>query len=150
MTPQGPYELLVMPFELTNALSIIQRLMQGVLAGLNPEAGPDFVAVYIDDVLIFSCTLEDHLSHLQLVIKHIQEAKLKLKPAKCYFARREVGYLGHVVTPTRLKTNKKIVDSIALFPSPMDVKGVRYFLGLASYYHRFIKDSPVFQGLSVS
>ena len=63
ITPQGLYEFLVMPFGLTNAPAVFQRLMQRVLAGLNPEAGPDFVAVYIDDILIFSRTIEEHLMH---------------------------------------------------------------------------------------
>ena len=78
LTPQGLFEFLVMPFGLTNAPAVFQRLMQRVLAGLNPDAGPDFVAVYIDDVLVFSRTLEEHLSHLQAVIERIQEAGLKL------------------------------------------------------------------------
>ena len=78
-TPQGLYEFLVMPFGLTNAPAAFQRLMQRVLAGLNPEAGPDFVAVYIDDVLVFSRTVEEHLSHLEAVIQRIVQAGLKLK-----------------------------------------------------------------------
>jgi len=137
-TRQGLYEFLVMPFGLTNAPAVFQRLMQRVLGGLNPEAGPDFVAVYIDDVLIFSRTISEHLSHLQAVISRIEEAGLKLKPSKCYFARQEVEYLGHLVTPEGLKTNHKLVESITHFPTPSDVNGVRRFLGMASYYRRFI------------
>ena len=105
VTPQGLYEFLVMPFGLTNVPAVFQCLMQRVLAGLNPGAGPDFVAVYIDDVLVFSRTMEEHLVHLQAVIKRIKEAELKLKPAKCHFARQEVEYLGHLVTPEGLKMN---------------------------------------------
>ena len=112
--------------------------MQRVLAGLNPEAGPDFVAVYIDDVLIFSRTIEEHLMHLRAVIQRIREVGLKLKPSKCHFARREVEYLGHVVTPEGLKTNQKLVEAVTMFPAPTDVNGVRRFLGLVSYYRRFI------------
>ena len=138
VTPQGLYEFLVMPFGLTNAPAVFQRLMQRVLAGLNPEAGPDFVAVYIDDVLIFSRTIEEHLMHLRAVIQRIREVGLKLKPSKCHFARREVEYLGHVVTPEGLKTNQKLVEAVTMFLAPTDVNGVRRFLGLASYYRRFI------------
>ena len=87
VTPQGLYEFLVMPFGLTNAPAVFQRLMQRLLAGLNPKCGPDFVTVYIDDVLVFSATLEDHLTHLQAVVERIEEAGLKLKPSKCRFAR---------------------------------------------------------------
>ena len=138
VTPQGLYEFLVMPFGLTNAPAVFQRLMQRVLAGLNPEAGPDFVAVYIDDVLVFSRTIEEHLIHLRATIQRIEGAGLKLKPSKCHFARREVEYLGHLVTPEGLKTNQKLVEAITLFPTPTDVNGVRRFLGMASYYRRFV------------
>ena len=82
--------------------------------------------------------MEEHLIHLQAVIKRIKEAGLKLKPAKCHFARQEVEYLGHLLTPEGLKMNKRLVEAIKEFPSPTDVRGVRRFLGLASYYRRFI------------
>ena len=89
VTPQRLYEFLVMPFGLTNAPAVFQQLMQRLLMGLNPEAGPDFVTVYIDDVLVFSPTLEEHLIHLQAVVWRIEEAGLKLKPSKFnLFARK--------------------------------------------------------------
>ena len=94
-----------MPFGLTNAPSVLQQLMHEVLWSLNPAEGPDFVSVYIDDVLAFSSTLEEHLQHLQLVIERLHEVRLKLQPVKCQFIRKEVEYLGHLVTPTGLKTN---------------------------------------------
>ena len=138
VTPQGLFEFLVMPFGLTNAPAAFQRLMQRVLAGLNPDAGPDFVAVYIDDVLVFSRTVEDHLNHLRAVIQRIMEAGLKLKPSKCHFAQREVEYLGHLVTPEGLKPNRQLFEAITEFSTPANVSEVRRFLGLASYYRRFI------------
>ena len=140
MTPQGLYEFKVMPFGLTNAPAVFQRLMQRLLAGLNPASGPDFVAVYIDDALVFSQTLEEHLDHLKAVIQRVSEAGLKLKPSKCCFVRQEVEYLGHVVTPQGLKPNDALVAAIAQFPQPTDVNSVRRFIGLASYYRRFIKN----------
>ena len=88
--PQGLYEFRVMPFGLTNAPAVFQRLMQRVLMGLNAEDGPDFVTVYIDDVLVFSCTLEEHLEHLCRVIERLQEVGQKLKPTKCQFIHEEV------------------------------------------------------------
>ena len=127
-----------MPFGLTNAPSVFQRLMQRVLQGLNPDDGPDFVSVYIDDVLVFSRNLSDHLKHLRLVIQRIQGAGLKLKPLKCHFIRTEVEYLGHVITPQGLKTNPKIVIAVTEFPVPRTVRETRKFLGLCSYYRRFI------------
>ena len=90
VTPQGLYEFKVMPFGLTNAPAVFQRLMQRLLAGLNPASGPDFVAVYINDALVFSQTLEEHLDHLRAVIQRLSEAGLKLKPSKCCFVRQEV------------------------------------------------------------
>ena len=138
VTPQGLFEFRVMPFGLTNAPSVFQRLMQKVLAGLNPENGPDFVVVYIDDILVFSRTLEEHLEHLRLVIERLEEAKLKLKPVKCQFIRKEVDYLGHVLTPEGLKVNTRLVESVANFPQPQNISEVRRFLGLASYYRRFV------------
>ena len=82
VTHQGLHEFQVMPFGLRNAPSVFQRLMQRVLAGLNPENGPDYVSVYLDDILIFSRTLEDHLKHLMEVFKRLLAAGLKLKYGK--------------------------------------------------------------------
>ena len=140
VTPQGLYEFLVMPFVLTNAPSVFQRLMQRLVTGLNPPAGPDFVAVYIDDILVFSPTLELHLAHLRTVIERIREAGLKLKPSKCRFICREVEYLGHLITPEGLKPNFRLVEAVQQFSRPVDVSGVRRFLGMSSYYRRFIKN----------
>ena len=139
-TPQGLYEFLVMPFGLTNAPAVFQRLMQRLVTGLNPASGPDFVAVYIDDILVFSPTLEQHLSHLRAVIERISEAGLKLKPSKCLFVRSEVEYLGHLITPEGLKPNSRLVAAVRDFPRPTNVSGVRRFLGLSSYYRRFIRN----------
>ena len=79
--------------------------MQEVLDGLNPDKGPDFVEVYIDDVLIFSCTMEEHVKHLRQVLERLRKAGLKLKPTKYHFIRQAVEYLGHVITPDGLKPN---------------------------------------------
>ena len=138
ITPQGLFEFQVMPFGLMNAPSVFQRLMQQVLQGLNPEEGPDFVSVYIDDVLVFSHTLTEHLQHLRLVIQRLQKVGLKLKPAKCHFVRQEVEYLGHLITPQGLKPNPKLVAAVQEFPAPCNIREVRQFLGLSSYYRRFI------------
>lgn len=136
--PQGLFEFRVMPFGLTNAPAVFQRLMERVLAGLNPEEGPDFVKVYIDDVIVFSPTLEDHLQHLQQVLQRIRDAGLKLKTSKCRFIAEEVEYLGHILTPSGLKPNPNTTSAVADFPLPANLKEVRQFLGLSSYYRRFI------------
>jgi len=76
-----------MPFGFKNAPAVFPQLMQRVLMGINPEGGPEFVSVYLDDVLVFSETLEGHLEHLRTVIEHLAAAGLKLKPCKCHFIR---------------------------------------------------------------
>ena len=140
VTPHGLFQFRVMPFGLTNAPAVFQRLMQSVLMGLNPTDGNQFVSVYIDDVLIYSRTLPEHLEHLKLVIERIEQAGLKLKPSKCSFVREEVEYLGHVLTPDGLKTNPRTVEAVREYPQPQNVKEVRQFLGLSSYYRRFIRN----------
>ena len=127
-----------MPFGLTNSPAVFQRLMQGVVSPLNADTGPDFVSVYLDDILVFSPTLEQHLSHLRAVILRLEEVRLKLKPTKCKFAKQELEYLGHIVSRDGLKTNPKLVAAVWEFPAPQTVHDVRRFLGLASYYRRLI------------
>ena len=138
VTPQGIYKFRVMPFGLTNAPSVFQRLIKRVFRDLNPEDGPDFVSVYIDDVLVFSITLEKHLQHLRLVMDHL----LKLKPSKCRFLCTEVEYLGHVIM---LKTNPRLIAAVKEFPAPRTVREIRQFLGLCSYYRHFI---PLFSRIA--
>ena len=114
-----------MPFGLTNAPAVFQRLMQRVLMGLNPPEGPDMVTVYIDDILVFSRTLDEHLQHLQSVLQRLKQAGLKLNPRKCHFITQEVEYLGHIITPDGLKTNPQLVEAVVSFPTPKSVQQVR-------------------------
>lgn len=122
ITHSGLYKFLVMPFSLCNVLSAFQRLMNRVPCGLNPEDGPMLVAVYLDDVLIFSRTIEEHLVHLQLVLDRIIQAGLKLRPSKCHFVKQEVRYLGHIVTPDGLKSNDDQLLAVKGYPPPQNVK----------------------------
>lgn len=139
ITNQGLFELKVMPFGFCNARAVFfQRLMQRVLIGLNPAEGPDFVAVYSDDVLVFSRTLVDHMQHLHAVIERLRRAGLKLKPSKCHFIWKEVEYLDHVITPDGLKPNTTRVSKVRGYSVPHSINEVRQFLGIASYYRRFI------------
>ena len=139
VTQQGLYQFNVMPFGLRNAPAVFQRLMQCVLSGLNPEGGVPFTSVYIDDILIFSRTFEEHLQHLKAVIERVSAAGLKLKPTKCKFIRQRVEYLGHILTPNGICPNPDRVSAVQQFPRPTSVREVRQFLGLASYYRRFVK-----------
>ena len=125
VTHQGLYEFCVMLFGLTNAPAVFQRLMQQVVSPLNPASGTDFVSVYLDDVLVFSRTLEEHMTHLQAVIHRMRDVGLKLKPSKCRFAQRELEYLGHIVSRDGLKTNSRLIAAVQDFPIPRSVHDVR-------------------------
>ena len=138
ITHKGLYQFNVMPFGLCNAPAVFQRLMQKVLAELHQDTEPPFVSVYLDDILIYSETFEDHLNHLMEVINRLRTAGLKLKPVKCHFIRQQVEYLGHLITPNGISPNPARIQAVQDFPVPTSVKEVRQFVGLASYYRRFI------------
>ena len=131
---RGLFEFREMPFGLTNAPAVFQTQMQQVLCGLTPEEGPGFVDVYIDDILIFSRTIEEHVAHLQQVLTRIRELKL----LKCNFLQRSIEYLGHVITPQGLQPNPKQVAAVQDFPVPENATQVQQFIGLTSYYRHFI------------
>ena len=95
--------------------------------------------VYLDDVIIFSTTLDQHISHIQKVLECFEEANLKLNLKKCQFCCCEVEYLGHIVTPNGFKPNIRNVEAIKEFPVPTTLKELRQFLGLTSHYRRFVK-----------
>ena len=140
VTQRGLFEFCVMPFGLTNTPAIFQRLMQRVLNGVNPDNGPDFTDAYIDDVLVFSRTAEDHVEHLRAVLDRLRKAGLKLKPKKCHFVQQSIEYLGHMITPEGLLLNPHLIEAVRSIPVPTIVTGVRQFLGLASHYRRFVKN----------
>ena len=139
ITPQGLYEFQVMPFGLTNAPSAFQRLMSQVLSTLNPPNGQSFFSVYIDDVIIYSKTMSDHLNHLKQVLERLRQSGLKLKLSKCSFVCKEVEFLGHRITPEGLQTTPRLVSAVQDFPRPTSSKQARQFLGLCSFYRRFIR-----------
>ena len=136
VTHQGLYEFNVMPFGLCNAPSTFQRLMEFVLTGLQWSV----CLIYLDDVIIFSKNFDDHLRRMEEVFGRLREAGLKLKPQKCRFLQKEVTYLGHVVSENGVSTDPSKVSKILDWPIPRNVSELRSFLGLASYYRRFIKD----------
>ena len=135
ITHQGLYEFAVMPFGLKNAPAVFQRLMNKVLMGLNPENGRDFVAVYLDDIIVFSDTFEDHLAHLKQVLHRFAAAGLKLKPSKCHFICQTVEYLGHTITPKGISPNNSRVIAIQNFPTPSTVKEVSWPCFLLPPFH---------------
>ena len=138
ITHQGLFEFRVMPFGVTNAPAVFQRLMQRVLAELQSKASVKFVSVYLDDVIVFSESIAEHIKHLQMVFDCLKKAGLKLNPKKCRILCDEVKYLGHTVTPCGLRPNKSNVDAVKHFPVPTNIKQFRQFLGLTSHYRRFV------------
>lgn len=123
-----------MPFGLVNAPATFQRLMEVVLAGLVGRR----CLVYLDDIIIFGRTVEEHNQNLMEVLKRLREAGLRLKTTKCKFLQLEVKYLGHVVSGNGVCTDPAKLEAVRDFPTPTSVKMLRSFLGLASYYRRFI------------
>ena len=130
VTHAGLYEFNVMPFGLCNAPATFQRLMNNVLSGLVPQACLD----YIDDVLVYGRTFEQHQENLEAVLRRLRDAGLKLKPAKCHLAQERVKYLGYVVSQDGLSADEDKVRAVRNFPRPTCVKQVRSFVGLTSYY----------------
>jgi len=133
-THRGLYEFRVMPFGVKNAPAVFQRLMQNVLSNLNVDTDKEFVDVYLDDIIIFSGTLSEHMNHLRKVLQCFKKANLKLNPKKCRFCCSEVEYLGHVITPNGFKPNVRNTEAVKEFPVPTTLRELRQFLGLTSHY----------------
>lgn len=135
-TKEGLYEFKVMPFGLCNAPATFQRLMDLVLAGVKWTS----CLVYQDDIIIFGRTLEAHLMNLQMVFEQLRQAGLRLKPTKCSFLQSKVLYLGHVVSKDGISTDPSKTEKVSSWPTPTSMQEVQQFLGLASYYRRFIRN----------
>ena len=134
--PLGFYECDTMPFGATNAPATFQRLMHDCLGDLNMN----WCIVYLDDIIIFSDTKEEHIKRLEAVFQKLMAAGLILKPTKCFFFRDEIEYLGHVVSGKGISTNPKKIEAVTKWPTPKTVYDVRSFLGFVGYYRRFIKN----------
>ncbi|PAA74169.1 hypothetical protein BOX15_Mlig001265g14 [Macrostomum lignano] len=126
----------VMPFGLTNAPASFSRLMNVVLGKLCWKT----CLVYLDDLLVWSRTVEEHLERLQTVFRRLRAANIKLKPKKCAFLLKSVTFLGHVVSADGIATSPEKIAEIRDWPTPRNVKEVRSFLGLCGYYRQFIAD----------
>ena len=129
----GKFEWRVLPFGLTNAPAVFQPAMNRVFGThLNKCA-----CVYLDDILIFSRSEEEHFQHLEMVLKLLRDNKLFAKMKKCDFFKPELKYLGHVVSAAGINPAK--VQTISDWPTPTSVNEVRQFLGLSNYFHKFIR-----------
>ena len=135
-TRQGHFEFNVMPFGLTNAPATFQRLMECVLMGLTA----DQCLIYLDDIIIFSANISDHMERLNNVLSRIRTAGLKIQTSKCQFLQEEVQYLGHIVSAAGIQPDSRKIQAVADYPTPRSSKELRQFLGLTNYYRRFVKD----------
>ncbi len=135
-THEGLFEFRVMPFGLCNAPATFQRLMDAVLAGLQWSS----CLVYIDDIVIPGKSFPAHLTNLRSVFDRLKEAGLKLKPRKCRLCLHKVNFLGHIVSADGIQTDTQKTERVSIWPTPTSQKEVQQFLGLASYYRRFVKD----------
>ena len=123
-----------MPFGLCNAPSTFQRLMELVLAGLHWET----CLIYLDDVVVFGRTWEEHMLRIREVLSRLLQANLKLNPEKCQFFKKSVTFLGHIISDQGVSTDPEKIQAITQWPTPTSPEELRSFLGLASYYRRFI------------
>ncbi|CAK1594350.1 unnamed protein product [Parnassius mnemosyne] len=135
-TGKGLWQFKVMPFGLCNAPATFERLMELVLTGLIGDA----CLVYLDDIIIVGRTFEEHLQNLKHVLMKIQSANLKLSPKKCSLFKRQVIFLGYVVSEEGIRTDPEKIAAVKEWPVPKDKTQVRTFLGLCSYYRRFVKN----------
>ena len=134
MGPLGFWECECMPFGLTNAPATFQRLMESCL----DELHLNWCIIYLDDIIVFSRTPEEHLHWLQAVFNKLEAADLKLKPSKCDLFRQQINYLGHVISKEGISTDPKKIMAVTEQPQTTTVTELRSFLGFVSYYRRFI------------
>ena len=133
-THKEQFQWRVMPFGLTNGPANFTRLMNLPLSGLTWT----HCLVYLDDIIIWASTFENHIHRLRLVFDRMRTAGLKLKPSKCHFLQKEVTFLGHVVSADGIKTDPEKVKDVKTWPVQVNAKELQSFLGLAGYYRELI------------
>jgi hypothetical protein len=127
-------EWVATPFGLCNAPATFQRMMNDILRDFLHK----FVTVYLDDVCIYSRSLEEHLEHLRLVLQRFKEEGLNLRLKKCFFGLQEMEYLGYTVSAGKISVSTKKVEAVADWPMPKTQKEVRNFVQFCNFYARFI------------
>ena len=134
VTHCGQFEYNFMPFGLCNAPGVFSELMSEVLKGINGK----FVTSYLDDIIVWSASETEHLEHLEQVMNRLRSANLKLKMSKCEFFKKELDFLGHTVTTSGIRPQTRKISAITNMARPQNVTDVRSFIGMTSYYRRYI------------
>jgi hypothetical protein len=135
-TRYGHFEYLVMPFGLTNAPATFQAFLNDVLR----DSLDTFVVIYLDDILIYSDTLEEHYEHVRSVLQRLKDADLQVKLEKCQFHVQTVEFLGYVISPEGISMDPAKIEAILSWPVPTSVRDIQVFLGFANFYRRFIRN----------
>ena len=133
----GFFEPTVMFFGMTNSPATFQAMMNEILRDMINEGK---VAAFVDDVLVGTEMEEGHDEIVEEVLKQLEKNDLYVKPEKCVWRVRKIGFLGVIIGPNGIEMEKEKVDGVLSWPEPKNVKDVRKFLGLANYYRRFIKN----------
>jgi len=136
ITSRGMYAFRKLPFGLANAPATFQRFMDLLLFKLSM----DVCLAYLDDLVLHSKTPEEHLERLEEVFRRLQDVNLKLKPSKCSLMQTEISILGHRVSGSGITTDPSKTEVIDTWPVPENLRQLRGFMGLASYYRRFVRD----------
>src|SRR5882672_2966944 len=118
-----------MPMGLTNAPDMFQAFMNHIFRDMTDI----FVVIYLNDILIFSNSLEDHQVHIQRVLEHLCEYDLHSKPKKCLFHTQKIEFLGFMVTPTSISMDTSKTNAVSVWPTPTNLKAVQAFLGFANF-----------------
>lgn len=134
VTPDGHYEFNVLSFGLCSAPATFQQMADIVFKDLKWKE----ILIYLDDIIVFSKTFEEHLTRLRKVFDRLRRAKLTLKPSKCTYMYKKASVLGYEVSGDGIASDNSKLEAIQNFPSPKKVKDVKSFLGLCNYYRKFI------------
>ena len=135
-TSLGLFQFTVMPFGLANAPSTFERLVENIFSSLNWVE----LLLYMDDIISPCQSIEQGLQRLRRIFDRLRESNLKLKPSKCTFFQREAHFLGHVVSESGVSTDPEKLSAINDWPTPQSAREVKSFLGLCSYYRRYVKN----------
>ena len=133
ITPFGKYQFEVVPFGLAQAPAYFQQLISMVLQDCS-----EFVMAYLDDIIIFSRNEHEHLKHIQIIFQKLIDVGLKLKESKCDFFKKEIHYLGHLISSEGIHPLLEKLDTIHNMSRPKTPKEIKQFLGLCGYYRKFV------------